>query len=243
MKGMKKAIVMFAVLIAVVASAFAKCLVVGLVDVCAPGAAPRVPKAYPTAFAAQGAKTHLIKWSDDPAKIRKAVESVDLVLMCGGEDVKPSRYGEKDIPQLGKVNERRDEFEFAVLTAATNLNKRIFGICRGLQIINVFYGGTLYQDYASQLKVRKHPPEHEITIKDGTFLKRIWGTSNIKVNSSHHQSVKDLAPGFSVVANGPDGVVEAIADEKRGVFAVQFHPERLFAKDAEWGRLFSWLLK
>ncbi len=238
----KKAVLSAAVLAAAVSVAGVTKRVVGLVDVCAAGAPAGVPEAYKKAFGSQGAETRLIEWSDDPEKIRKAVEAVDLVLMCGGEDVKPSRYGEADIPELGKVNEKRDAFEFMVLKAATGMHKRIFGICRGLQIINVFHGGTLYQDYASQLGVSKHAPTHELSIKDGTFLKRVMGKASITVNSTHHQCVKQLAPGFTIVATGPYGVVESIADESRDIWAVQFHPERLVGDNPEWNALFSWLL-
>ena len=115
-------------------------------------------------------------------------------------------------------------------------------------MINVYFGGTLWQDLPSEFPVKSvmhrrrdapDVPVHGLKVEPDGFLFRIFGEAEMRVNSSHHQAVKKLAPGFSICARSPDGVVEAIADETRHVHGVQFHPERMFTRDAKWGRLFK----
>lgn len=230
----------------------AKC-VVGLVSTCPATAETQlVPEAYLQAFAGVGAQTQVLAWTDDVKAISNAVAACDLVVMCGGEDVDPARYKAARSPRLGAVNLSRDAFEFAVLDAATAQRKRIFGICRGQQIINVYFGGTLWQDLPSEFPVkgichrRRDLPKdgvHALTVEPGSFLAEVYGEEPLSVNSLHHQAVKDLAPGFKIVARAPDGVVEAIENPARGVSAVQFHPERMVINDSMWSRLFRSLLK
>ena len=117
------------------------------------------------------------------------------------------------------------------------MRKPVFGICRGIQVINVFFAGTLYQDlpseYPDQSICHQRPdkewePVHDIKIKEGSKLSLfLGGMTETQVNSTHHQSCKDIAPGFVVSATSPDGVVEAIESETLPIVAVQFHPERL----------------
>ncbi len=243
---MKKAITAIIPTMAAVAAHAAQ-LVVGLVDVC-PAEGSSVPPAYVNAFKAQGAEPRLLSWTNDLAVINKMVEGIDLLMLCGGEDVEPARYKTQPSPKLGPVNKRRDAFEWALLDAAVKRRKPVFGICRGHQMINVYFGGTLWQDLPSEFPVKSvmhrrrdapDVPVHGLKVEPDGFLFRIFGEAEMRVNSSHHQAVKKLAPGFSICARSPDGVVEAIADEKRHVHGVQFHPERMFTRDAKWGRLFK----
>lgn len=232
-------------------AAHAAHLVVGLADVC-PAEGSSVPSAYVDAFRAQGAQTRILSWTNDLAAVDRMVEGVDLLMLCGGEDVEPVHYNAAPSPRLGAVNKRRDAFELALLDAAVKRRKAVFGICRGHQLINVYFGGTLWQDIPSEFPVkgvmhrRRDAPDvsvHGLEVDPNGFLFRVFGETDMRVNSTHHQAVKKLAPGFSICArSSPDGVIEAIADEKRHVHGVQFHPERMFQRDAKWGRLFKAIL-
>ncbi len=181
----------------------------------------------------------IIPITTDEAEIAKVIETIDGLLMTGGEDVEPARYGEEAIPQLGKVNPERDEFDLALVRQAVSKGIPVLAVCRGVQVMNVAFGGTLYQDIPSQLpqshighKVSSgNIVAHSINIAEETLLYRLLGKT-AEVNSTHHQSVKDVAPGFIVSAVSDDGIVEAI--EKTGsecVIGVQFHPEGFVAED------------
>ncbi len=181
----------------------------------------------------------IIPITTDEAEIAKVIETIDGLLMTGGEDVEPARYGEEAIPQLGKVNPERDEFDLALVRQAVSKGIPVLAVCRGVQVMNVAFGGTLYQDIPSQL-LQSHIGHkvssgnivaHSINIAEETLLYRLLGNT-AEVNSTHHQSVKDVAPGFIVSAVSDDGIVEAI--EKTGsecVIGVQFHPEGFVAED------------
>lgn len=160
--------------------------------------------------------------------------SVDAVLLTGGVDVHPRHFGEHPRRGLGVVDEERDAFEFALYRAARNLGKPVFGICRGIQMINVLEGGTLHQhlpdvpdawiDHAQM----GDPPTlgHEVTLSEGSLLERHHGAKML-VNSYHHQALAQLAPTLRATAASPDGIVEGVEGE--GIVAVQWHPELLVA--------------
>jgi len=198
-------------------------------------------RSYVDAISKAGNVPLIIADSKDPAKLRIALKEADILLLIGGEDVAPAYYGEAESPKLGEVNARRDTFEMALLKEAVRLHKPILGICRGLQVINVFFGGTLYQDLPSEYS--NHSVNHSrsdsifkavhgIVIYRGSRLHKVIQVDSIGVNSAHHQAVKDLAPGFRVAARCTDGVVEAIESDKYPVAAVQFHPERISVGDS-----------
>ena len=241
---------MLAMIIAAGAASAAP-VVVGLADTCPAAGGALVPPAYVNAFRDQGGDARVLAWTNDLAAIEKMVEGIDLLVLCGGEDVDPARYKATRSPKCGAVNLRRDEFEWRLLDAAVRLRTPVFGICRGHQVINVYFGGTLWQDLPSEYPVKKilhrrrdalGAPVHFVTPATSGFLCRMFGTEQLHVNSSHHQAVKDLAPGFTVCATAPDGVVEAIGCDERHVYGVQFHPERLAPRSATWGRLFREIL-
>lgn len=172
----------------------------------------------------------------DKAIISEMVAKTDAILLAGGCDIDPKLFGENPSPYLGTVVPERDAFEYAVIEAAVAQNKPIFGICRGIQIINVYFGGTLYQDLATEVNpeavIHQRPdkewePVHEINIVKDSRLHKLLGTERIGVNSTHHQAVKDLAPDFHITATSDDEIVEAIESDKYPIFCVQFHPERL----------------
>ena len=220
-------------------------LVVGIAETCAP-AQVTVGRSYVDAVIRGGHTPLIIPDCPDAEKwLRKA----DILLLIGGDDIEPQRYGEEMLPECGPTEPERDRFEYALLEAAVRRGMPIFGICRGMQMINVYFGGTLYQDIPSQVDtVIKHRrtetmteiPFHGIRIAPGTRLRDVLGIDSVDVNSSHHQAVKDLAPGFRVSAVASDGIIEAIESETLPVAGVQFHPERLaVGTDTLFTRLFA----
>jgi putative glutamine amidotransferase len=174
------------------------------------------------------------------------VQHLDGLLLPGSPtDVDPACYGEEPHPRLGPINPRRTEFEIALVRLALRRDLPVFGICGGLQVLNVALGGSLYQDIPSQLvKAYKHSglPEraHSIDIVPGTRLGAILSSQEMRVNSLHHQAVKLPGQDMLVSASARDGVIEAVEIPGRPfVIGVQWHPERLFAEDEASQRLFS----
>ena len=160
---------------------------------------------------------------------------LDGLVMHGGADVWPGSYGEEPLRPEWSGDRARDEYDIALVRAFQAAGKPVFGICRGLQLINVAHGGTLYQDISTQkpgaLTHRDADAYdlnfHEVDILPGTRLAQLLGEPRHKINSVHHQGIKDLAPGFVVEATSPDdGVIEAIRHVgDTWVAAVQWHPE------------------
>lgn len=181
-----------------------------------------------------------------------AAATFDGLLLPGGPDVDPTLYGEEPSPAIGSTEYPKDRFEQALIRATITAGKPILAICRGLQILNVTLGGTLYQDLASQdpdVTIRHAQaapgqyPTHHVTIKAGSQLARLVG-EHAYVNSRHHEAVKRVAPGLQVMATAPDGVIEALADlQDRQVMAVQWHPENLWQQDAAELRPFALLVQ
>lgn len=171
-------------------------------------------------------------------ELSQIAEFADGLLLCGGGDVHPSFYGEDPTPWLWLVDEERDRMEIFLTRRFLELRKPILGICRGLQVLNVGAGGTLFQDISQQRPGSKShsfmPPEyspdyeaHVLSLEPGSLLASILACLSLNVNSRHHQAVKEVAPGFRAVAWAEDGLVEAIEKDEPGVFAlgVQWHPE------------------
>ncbi len=164
------------------------------------------------------------------------IKHVDGLLLQGGADVDPSLYKEDKHQNCGDSCISEDLFHIRLIEKAASLNKPIFGVCRGMQIINVAFGGSLYQDREENPKFNNHLMKeayaegvHNITIERESFLAEVFKKENLIVNSLHHQMIKDLAPGFKVAARSDDGVIEAI--EKDKIRAVQWHPEAMLCVD------------
>jgi putative glutamine amidotransferase len=178
----------------------------------------------------------LLTPAHSPAALATLIDACCGLVLSGGEDVDPSRYGEAPSPALGEVEPLRDEMEFRAVACALARDLPIFGICRGLQVLNVHFGGTLYQDIATDRpgellahqqsqawSVRSHPAN----VLPDSLLHRVIGEDRIAINSFHHQAVKHLAPGLRVVARADDGLVEAIEHtDYPWLLGVQWHPER-----------------
>jgi putative glutamine amidotransferase len=192
------------------------------------------------------------------ADVEQAIAGIDGLMLTGGDDVAPSRYGEAAHETVTEAEAGRDEFEVALVAAARARNLPILAICRGIQVLNVACGGTLVQDIPSQvtgalphsLPVPQHQPydlAHEIWVDKDSLLARLMRErlvdEALEVNSRHHQAVKDVAKGFVATATAPDGVIEAIEDPAaRFCLGVQWHPENFF-RTGEFRALFEGFLE
>ena len=156
----------------------------------------------------------------------------DALLLPGGIDVNPQRYGESPVNATVRWDDKIDDFEIALFSAFRQLGKPIFGICRGHQLINVAAGGTLWQDLHGQADyVKSHRDNtvswtHDVQIRQDSIIGRLFGTA-CQTNSHHHQAVRRVAPGFLATAHAPDGIIEAIEHQSEPILAVQWHPERM----------------
>lgn len=191
----------------------------------------------------------LIPLCDDTELLREIYDSIDGLLIPGGEDVHPKFYHEEPHPKLGETCEIRDTVEIQLIRWAYDDNKPVLGICRGIQVINVALGGSLVQDIPDQSPTTTpHSTQawdkgaHEILVDQNSKLAAVLGKARITVNSLHHQAVKTLAPKLTQTAKADDGIVEALEAKGRNFFiALQCHPEMLWQKssDRDWLRLFK----
>ena len=203
---------------------------------------------YCRGVAAAGGAPVLIPSLDDPEVLRTVFPLLDGLLLTGGVDIHPARYGREIEPGCGKIDETRDAVEIELLRLVGETRLPTFGICRGNQMMNVAFGGTLIQDIltarATPLDHRGSEPEparpvHDVQVVSGTLLEQILGSSVVPANSMHHQAVDFIAPGFRVNCWAEDGTVEGIESEDFPfMIAVQCHPEHLFSNDNRWLQLF-----
>ncbi len=171
----------------------------------------------------------------DPAHAGDALPAARGLVLTGGEDVDPARYHAAPHPKLGAIDPRRDAGELALIAAARARRMPILAICRGIQILNVGAGGTLYQDLPSErpgpVDHRGEATRHGIRIESGSVAAQVFGgAANATVNSRHHQAVKELGAGLRATAWADDGVIEAAERADSGdpwLVAVQWHPEDL----------------
>ncbi|AWZ48505.1 gamma-glutamyl-gamma-aminobutyrate hydrolase [Clostridiaceae bacterium 14S0207] len=192
----------------------------------------------------------IIPFSQDKEVAEMTVEHIDGLILSGGHDVYPVNYNEEPEQKLGVVFPERDEFDFALLDAAEKRNIPVLGICRGFQIINVAHGGTLYQDlsYRDEKCIKHsqgHTPSlatHSVKVEKDSSFGKIFGT-DIRINSFHHQVVKEVGSSLKAVAFAKDGVVEAIeSSEGKLIFGTQWHPEMMAAKEEKMLNLFKYII-
>lgn len=193
---------------------------------------------YMEAVEAAGGIPLVLPLSKDPADIAALARLCDGFLFTGGPDVHPARFGEETLRFCGAINEQRDNLELALLNEAQTLQKPVLGICRGIQLINVGLGGTLYQDIPAQVEglpvahSQQRPytvPIHTVTVEPDTPLAEIAGPGELLVNSMHHQAIRELAPSLRCAARSKDGLVECVYLPGHPFFlAVQWHPEYLW---------------
>lgn len=177
----------------------------------------------------------------DEEDIIELLKRVDKIILTGGYDIDPLLYHEFPISELGLTMREVDEFYLKVIKYADKYNKPVLGICKGVQALNVAFGGTLYQDLKAQKEsVMKHVqstfkyhPSHYVYVNEDSMLYDCFG-EKVLVNSFHHQAVKDVAQGFKVVAKADDGVIEAIEKvEGTYMLGLQWHPEMMITADNE----------
>lgn len=191
---------------------------------------------YVNAVIAAGGIPVILPIVEDIEMIKNQVAAVDGVIIMGGHDVMPQFFDEEPLSCNGEILPKRDVYEMSLIKTSFDINKPIFGICRGLQIINVAFGGSLYQDISLikrdiQIQhVQKADPKirtHSIKTESNSILRKTFGETEM-VNSFHHMAINKVADNFAVTAKAPDGVIEAI--EYKGdhyIVGVQFHPEML----------------
>jgi putative glutamine amidotransferase len=189
----------------------------------------------------------------DTDTLQEIFARLDGVFITGGVDVDPGRYGEATSPLCGTIDPNRDAVEIALLQHALKQQLPVFAVCRGIQILNVACGGTLYQDVTAQVPAAlKHdyfptsekPSRkflaHDIAVKPGSRLGEILRDAVVPVNSMHHQAIKDLAPNLKATAHAPDGIIEGVEGPgDQYLVAVQWHPEELTETQPGMARLFS----
>lgn len=169
----------------------------------------------------------------DPRRAAGALDAMAGLVLTGGEDVDPARYGAARHPRLGEVDPRRDAVEIELIRAARSRGLPVLAICRGVQILNVALGGTLYQDLSTEcpgpIDHADTDGRHPIAVDAGTLMARALGRRELDVNSRHHQAVRVPAPDLRVVARAPDGVIEGVELAGPGpwLLGVQWHPEDL----------------
>ncbi len=190
----------------------------------------------------------LIPISVQDEALREIYERLDGILLPGGGDVRPNIYGADMNPLTDNIDDVRDHAEIKITRWAVDDDLPVLGICRGHQVVNVALGGTLIQDVPSEVgsgvdhnvTFPRDTRAHEVNIDPGSRLASIIGSTTVKVNSLHHQSVEVAAPDVCVTAYSPDGVVEALEmPDKKFVLSVQWHPEDLYRDDPAMKRLFK----
>ncbi len=172
--------------------------------------------------------------TDDEGLIETYANEFDGFICTGGDDIDPSIYGEEKHPKCGVIESRRDIFELSLLNKVTALDKPVMGICRGIQVMNVALGGTLWQDIPSQwsepkgsahfVRNENNDPRHHVTVSGS--LRGLLGEEVVVTNSYHHQAVKTTGDGLVVCGVNEDGIIEAIEHTELSFYkAVQWHPE------------------
>jgi len=194
-----------------------------------------LPASYADCVADAGARPVLLPPCDGPggadATASSVVGALDALVLVGGGDLDPARYGQHAHPETGAVDTRRDSSEFALLGAALGGDLPILAICRGMQVLNVLLGGTLVQHVPEVVGHSGHRPAQgcfapvQVTTEPGSMLAKIVG-DRATVSCSHHQAIDVVGTGLSVVARAADGTVEAVElPTNRFVMGVQWHPE------------------
>jgi putative glutamine amidotransferase len=189
----------------------------------------------------------------DRASLRAIYDRLDGVFLPGGVDLDPTAYAEAPSSLVGRTDPARDEIELTLTRWALEDRKPLLAVCRGIQVVNVAAGGTVHQDLTTQLPgAIKHdyfPVRgqysrdllvHDVAVPEGSRLRELLGAATVKVNSMHHQGIKQLATGLRPTAYAPDGLIEGL-ESPNGHFmlGVQWHPEALVDRDPRMQRLFT----
>jgi putative glutamine amidotransferase len=206
-------------------------------------------RAYVHAVESAGGLPVLIPMINDLNILTALLSRLDGILLSGGIDVHPNHYGEEVHPFTQEVDIELDEFEITLTSWAIQQDIPVLGVCRGMQLINVVLGGTLYQDIDNQYPdsiahSNRHLPitqlTHHIIVEPGSRMEKILGAGEVWVNSHHHQAIKDPGKGVRITGRAPDGVPELLeVPGCRFVMAAQSHPEEIYSIEPAFKRLFS----
>ena len=203
---------------------------------------------YLDGIAAAGGIPVVLPLTEEEQVLRQLANDVDGFLMTGGQDVSPALYGEERLDSCGETLPVRDGMESRIFQLCLERDVPVLGICRGIQLMNVLLGGTLYQDLPSQRPTQTEHhmsppydrPVHQVEICKGTPLFDLIQTERMDVNSYHHQAVRDKAPALQTMAVSEDGLIEAVClPERPFVWAVQWHPELSWRTDEKSRRIFE----
>ena len=225
--------------------------IIGIVPKQLGGKEPRcaVAQNYLDSIIAAGGAPLIMPTTSQKEPVEQLLELVDGILLIGGADIDPARYGEAPLDGSSEFAPVRDGMEWHVLSHAVAHDLPVFGICRGMQMINVFFGGSLYQDLPRQCEPMDSSARcehlvfdeagdydgdrlvHRVSLTEGSKLATIFGATDLEVNSLHHQAVRRLAPGFHASAVASDGVIEGIESTDGHIVGVQWHPEYFGMRD------------
>lgn len=211
-------------------------------------------KAYFEALTLAGGSPLIIPPFKGKEQVESLLDRLDAIIFTGGGDFDPSLLGEEPHKALGSFNSVRDEFELGLLKLALDKQLPILGICRGIQLINLGMGGSLYQDIYSQhlsqcinhsQSTERSETSHYVEVVPDTLLRSLFDKEKLPVNSFHHQAIKELAEGLKVGALSSDGIIEAVeSDQDKAILGVQWHPECLISHGKEsMLPVFDWLVK
>ena len=174
------------------------------------------------------------------------LDAVDGLVLTGGEDVNPALFGQQPHPGLKTVNDQRDRTEIALILEARRRKIPTLAICRGIQVLNVALGGTLIQDIPAECEGSfdhddasgRQTRSHNITVEPASLTASALGATDLRVNSLHHQAVKDVSPELRITARSPDGIIEGLEakDPAWWMLAVQWHPEEMTESPEPWDR-------
>ncbi len=212
-----------------------------------------IARDYARAIEYVGGAPLLLPHVEDSACIDQYMGMLDGLVLSGGGDIDPLLFGQEPHQNIGSIDRVRDEMEIQLTQKALDQDLPIFAICRGIQMLNVAADGTVYQDIASEMSqpTLRHSQagagwyaSHTIDILSDSRLHQIIGSTTARVNSFHHQAVRDVGEGFTVTAKATDGVIEAIEDPThRFALGVQCHPEMMWKRHPESLNLFTAFLK
>ncbi len=210
--------------------------------------AAALPYRYIDAVVRAGGQPVIVNEARDPKAL---LARVDALVLTGGPDVDPARYGEAPNPNTYGVDAADDAFECALAEAATVRSVPTLAICRGIQILNVARGGTLFQHIADDPGVPPHGAPgvaggarlHEVKLEAGSLVADVMGTTTVKASCHHHQAIDQLGDGLRVTGRAPDRIVEALELDGQFLLAVQWHPEDTADEDPAQQRLFDALVR
>jgi putative glutamine amidotransferase len=176
------------------------------------------------------------------------LEPFDAMLLLGGGDIDPSRYGQDRHPEVAGVSELRDEFELALVRATVDAALPVLAVCRGIQVLNVALGGTLHQHLDGSTGVVHRGTDdpwstHIVRLEEGSLVAEAMGGTEVECSASHHQAIDRLGRGVRPVGWAGDDIVEAVQLEDGWVVGVQWHPERTAERDPAQQRLFDALVE